>query len=564
MEMTMRFSAFALLLAGLPAAFAAPPVPARQPVYVEIFSRIDDHLNLEMTEDKIRRAIAAAEALQARHPSSSPSITLEFTGAAADAVEARNRGTGLANAVREAALKGLIRIGYDGRSEPAPAQRPIPNFRFAKTPADRWLARQQPLEWFLTEYKDPLTGDPDPARSGGLKRVLEIFGKVEWISGVSTELGGDPEEVHLLRRMNITAMLAGLPEGSSVPARNLHGYGGSVLGISDSMSAVAGAAPEVFWQDGYLRLSDANGGAGRILQGSESPDTVKKVMDALDRSKPHVLRFQFAAADFYVKPDVLKNLPGGSSLRYAYENPKVPFLATTAWKAAPEREAAFQTQDALLRWFTEDFFSSNPGSRFVAPADLMVMAGADTGREISREALNAAIDSLLARWSMVKTHPPTYAAVGESTISLAETFQILAAALAERHRTGALPASNPIAAMHGPLDLTYEVGPGQGIVAVLNVLAASAALSPQLRQQGWSDVPHNAVPTWIEVGGQKLNAAQFLHLMALSYRAADPKAELPIELCNLHSEQGLAFPYTRRRTETGATWTLRPAVLHPR
>src|SRR5262249_54371571 len=158
-----------------------------------------------------------------------------------------------------------IEVGYDGSEEPTFVARPRPNFRFSKTPQQRWLARSEATEWFLTEYKQYLSGEPDPSRSGGLKKTQEIFGETASAAGVSRELGGDSEAAHEIRRSNKKALLPGFPEGASFPARNLHGYGGSIAAVSSMLSPGPDFAPEVFFQDNFLRASDTSGPGIKVV-----------------------------------------------------------------------------------------------------------------------------------------------------------------------------------------------------------------------------------------------------------------------------------------------------------
>ena len=69
--------AWGILPAHLPAAdFTAP----HQPVYVFLASHITDHVNLAMTEDRLRRTLPVLERLRTEHPEFKISETCLFTG----------------------------------------------------------------------------------------------------------------------------------------------------------------------------------------------------------------------------------------------------------------------------------------------------------------------------------------------------------------------------------------------------------------------------------------------------------------------------------------------------
>jgi hypothetical protein len=214
---------------GNQAAPAKAEQPAtKQPVYVLLFSTIDDPLNMEASEERLQRTLPLLERYRTQFARYRASCLYQFSGTFTDALVARNNANHLLDAVRSAARQGIIEIGYDGTEEPTFLTRPRPNFRRAKTGEQRWLARSEAAEWFLNEYKDPVTGEPDAERTGGLKRVREVFDDLRSIAGVSLEIGGDSETVHQIRRQAFDGIMPGLSETTAYPARLLQGYRGGV------------------------------------------------------------------------------------------------------------------------------------------------------------------------------------------------------------------------------------------------------------------------------------------------------------------------------------------------
>jgi len=533
---------------------------AKQPVYVYLYSRLDDHVNFNTTQERFRRELAMLDRYRNEHPESGISALLQFTGAASQMLVDFNRTAGMVDDVLSHVRKGVIEVGYDGSGEPTYFTWPRPNFRSAKTARDRWLARGEAADWFLTEYKAPITGEPDPNRPGGLKRTQEVFGEVASITGVVPwDLGGDTEIVHQIRRQNGNAIMAGFPESNTWPARNIHGYGGSVEGVSLLVSPGPDFAPEIFWQDNFLRSSNTSGPNVHVLSTHAGPDVVRKMLQGLDRSRIHVIRLELGNIEMYLKPDFNKGLL--DPVRFAYDNPKSMVLPPDAVRPQEEIEAAYRREEDVMRWLVSDFFPANAGSRFISSADLRRMAKTMVGTAIPRETLAKAAASLLADWKLTANHPPDFGRADGEYFSLADMFQMLATALAEFNRTGSLPRSVDLVPVYGPEDFDQNQGPSQGAVTVASVAKACARFSAILNNDTWKPFPDNIVPARIMVDGINLNAAQFLHLMAEAFSAPSSERKLNVTTCQMSHEPALEYPRTRQLSEEGAMWTIKPARL---
>src|SRR5216684_2456453 len=171
--------AIALLGGGLCRARA----PEGQPIYLYLLSRYTDQFNIEMTEDRLRRTLPMLERQQKLHESGFTAILL-FSGAVSEALEDRNRKTGIKDFVLDYARRGVVELGYDGTDEPTYHRRSLPDLFTPKTPEERWFGRVQAAGKFLTEARD-LMGNLRPGRSGGLKKMQEVFGEAACITGVT-------------------------------------------------------------------------------------------------------------------------------------------------------------------------------------------------------------------------------------------------------------------------------------------------------------------------------------------------------------------------------------------
>ncbi|MCX6631476.1 MAG: hypothetical protein NTW28_28010 [Candidatus Solibacter sp.] len=535
-------------------------IAAKQPVYVYLYCRLDDQFNTAITQERFKREVALIERYRKEHPKYGMAALLQFTGASSQSFADFNRAAGLVDTVLDGVRRGVLEAGYDGSGEPAYFMWPRPNFRNAKTLRDRWLARGEAAGWFLTEYKDQLTGEADSGGSGGLKKTQEIFGEVASITGVTPwELGGDTEIVHQVRRHNQNAIMAGLPESSVWPAKNIHGYGGGVAGIGSLVSPEPDFAPEIFWQDGFLRSSNTSGPKVHLLSAHAGPAALKKVLEGLDRSRVHVIRVELANIEMYLKPDFNKGVL--DPIRFAYDNPKLVTLPPGTTRAKDEIDAAYGREEELMRWLVSDFFSANPGSRFISSSNLKGMAKTSVGSDVPRETLAKAVASLLAEWKITGNHPPSFGLADGEYFSLADMFQMLATSLAELDRKGSLPASVRLNPVYGPVDFDQDQGPSQGAVTVVSIARACAQLVQPLNNTAWKPFPDNFVPSRVVVDGTDLNAAQFLYLMAEAFSAPSPQNKLNVRTCQMSHGPALVFPVTRKLSEIGAMWTIKPARL---
>jgi len=560
MTQIVRFTTLCLfaLLGSAVSLAADSPAAQRQPVFVYLYTRLDDHINWEYSEDRFKRILPLLERLEQAKPATKPSCLLLVSGASTEMFAQRDQATHILSSIKDATRRGLVEVGYDGENEPTHLVRPLPNFRNAKTPDDRWLARGEAFGWFLNEYKDRLRGDPDPSRPGGLKYTQQVFGEAATVFGVVTmELGSDAEAAHQIRQLNQTAILPGIPENDTWPARNLDGFGGSAQTFSELMSPQPDAAPEMYYLANYLRLSNMSRYGVRTVVASGGPEAFQALLKTLDRSKPHVIRVHLGNPLDYVKPDFNRGVI--NPLRWAYENPKRQRVMEASRLTPAETGAAYAKEAALLDWLANDFMSANPGSRFVSAADLKRMAQTATGTGISLNTLRDANKHLLSAWGTA-TNPPDFASAGGQYFSLADMFYLLSNALAGVQSSGQPPATIPLQFVYGPDQTPDVMGNAVGPVARREVVRIASDLAKRLNDTSWKPLPANRIPGLITVGNLKLNTTQFLRLMSEALDApAD--AQLKTGIYWIFSPAMDVFPRSRARWEEGDMWTSKPAPL---
>lgn len=539
---------------------------AREPVQIYLTASITDHINLDITEDRIRRVLGMLDKYRNEHPEAHIMATILFSGAVSEALADRNPRTHIVDFVKDFAKRGLIEIGYDGTDEPTYKARPIVEFK-TEAPEDRWRARAAAAEKFLTEWRDPVTGAVQPDRVGGLKKMQDVFGGAAAVTGITLgvptlanvmpDLGSDVEAVHQLRRYNSEAVLFGLPDEN--PLHSV-AYRGWTEAFGKDLSPYPITPPELFWQDGVLRTSESIGRDNQLFLANMGAAAFSYVIKMLDRNKVRVIHIELGNERNYLT----KKFRGEyvyPPTKYAYAHPDHPQLPAEAFLEKDKVDAAFATEDELLDWLADDFIPDHPGSRFLSNASLKRMTPRESGYDLRMNALRSAVSKMLNDWGD-RTTPPKYLLVNEfDFLSLAQTFQVLADALAEQSRTGKLPEAVRVAEVHGPLEIISDVDPVLGEVSTVDLAKSASGLVANLHDNTWQPVPSNVVPTRVKVDGLDLNPAQFLRLMAEALLTQSPDAKLKAKPCGMFATQDFLGMRTRAARDMGVVWTYKPAVL---
>jgi hypothetical protein len=179
---------------------------------------------------------------------------------------------------------------------------------------------------------------------------------------------------------------------------------------------------------------------------------------------------------------------------------------------------------------------------------------------VRTDELQAALKSKLAELGNDNFLPPFFK-VGSRYLSLAETFQVLTDALAEMSRTGKLPETVRVDRIYGPLGLAQGHGPNIGDVKVASIAKICADMDARLHDDTGYPMPKNTIPPIFTVDGIRMNAAQFLRLMAQAMVDPSPEATLHVRMVYMLTNTAQIFPKARNMADVGATWTFKPAPL---
>ncbi len=537
-----------------------PPSGGPAPVYILLQATIDDVINRPASIDRLPRMLQMMQKLQTDAAAYHPVCLLQFNGVVADALAVENYGNHLVDNVKEQVRRGLVEVGYDGTEEPTFVARPRPNLRGADTPEKRWLARLQATQWFLTEWKNVLTGEPDPSKAGGLKRVLDVFGSVEFARGATFEPWYAGDLVHALEALGLQPALPGFLEPSAYPARNLNGYRGGAPMNGEALAADERSAPEVFWLDSALRLSDYGAVGAGVFDAYEGPEPLAKMIDGLDRSRLHVVQIRLGHPAVYVKPGFgARNYQ--TPLEFAYDNPRAPNVPAAALRSPEERAGMYAQEQAVLDWLVGTFFPANAGSRFVSVQQLRAQAESGLSEPVTRAELSEAAAALAKQTEAANGQLPPFVRAGTRYFSLADMFGLLTTALADAKTPGSWPASSQKVRLFGPMEIA-EAKQGTGPrLSIPSLIRQCAALRDSLTPGAWTPVPRNAVPSYVTVDDVRLTAGQFLRAIAEAYAARPGTPDVAAKWTSGTSLFGERFPPTMAASDKGDVWTAKPASI---
>jgi len=545
---------------------AAAPAEGTQPLYIYLKADFSDHINLDMTEERLRRILPMVERYRTAHPDTAITATFLFSGAVSDALLERNKQTHILDFVQDFVHRGVIEAGYDGSAEPTYAKRPLVELRKAHTAEERWQARADTAEKFLTEARDPLTGAPETGKDGGLKRMQEVFGEAVYIAGTTLygadpmvktipEVGTDTETVQQLRRYNSKAIMAGLTDGSLLETVRYRTWAGA---FSKEMSPVPAAPPELYWQDNLLRFSESTGTENRMLRASAGAEALKTALAKIDRSRIRLVQVDLGSDRDYLIPK-FSHGEYYPPVRYAYNHPDRPKLPAEALRPATDVDKAYANADAALKWLTEELLRSDSAVHFVSTARLKAMVEPATDFSVPVKALRAATQQMLVAWGD-KPAPPKFLPVEDHYLSRAEMFQAMADALAVLDHSRKLPKSVRVVPVVAPIEVVRgQMGSGE--VSASSVAHACATFAARLHDQTGTPVPHNVIPTQVTIAGIDVTPAQFLRLMTEALVAPSPKTKLQIKKMDMFSGLDELYYKTRVIRDMGGLWTRKPAVL---
>lgn len=524
----------------------------KQPVFFFLHTSISDYVNTQISLDRLNRLLTKLDKYSSGHEQEYVSATVLFSGEFS-----REAPNPVRTQVMKYVDRRLIETGYDGSDEPTYTSRFVPDTAGARSWRERWQMESDSAGHFLTMARDPLYGEPEPDKAGGLKAEQETFGPAALVTGYRRQQpGADSQFVHQIQRLNRHAMLWGVPPANKA-LYHVAGFGGAGRLFGGMMSPEPDAPPELFWQDYRLRTSDSSDGVAPVFA-YEGVEPLQKILGKLDRSRIHIIHIQVADERSYLQPDFLKP-EVYPPLHYAFDHPEHQLLPKEALRSGAEIEAASARESALLDYLVNDFIPKNQGSRFVTPTAVEAMTPPAAGYSVTTADFKDASAEYLKQWAL-NLPPPTYMVVKGRYLALSDIFVLALRSIAltkMRHKEPDFVGNTEV---FGPVEATLEHGPNVGSVSKEAVEEVCAKMYPQFEDRPWQASPENFIPTWVEVGGQRVNASQFLHLM-LETVAGDASPEIPLKMRSFLSAAGVGFPSVLSWRYMGESWTLKPAPL---
>ena len=540
---------------------------ARMPVLVFLRMSADDAINIEMTENRIRRTLQLLEALKAQYPSGDVKATIYVNGAVSEVLLQRNAQTGVRDLLLAAAKKGLIEIGYDGTNEPRSSDEPLVDYRSVHTPMEGHLARQAVAAHVLTDGRDPVSGKFIADADGGLKRTQQVFGKVASIWGAAVQLrdiaygaqpdlGSDAEVVQQLRLLNGDATLPGVLE--DVPHLDFY-YDDWIPVFSKNLTTSADTSPDIYWQENRLRISERSDKPSKVVEATDGVGALKDYLEKLDRSKIRLVQIQIGNDKGFLQRAYQSYLIYPPR-NYAMKHPQAPKLPADAFAKEADVAAYFAKQQEAIGYLLGEFVPKNQNSRLVASGDLLKMTAPCAGYRLPSAGLRHTLADLDKSWRE-GTVLPKYVRVDDHYLSLAQTFQVVADALVERKRTGKLPDSVEVLSVYGPIDMPAGSGAAKGEVSANDVILAAVYIVPAFYENVWSAPTRNAVPGQVQVGKVTVNAAQYLRLMISAFLSDDTATTLTIAPSEMIWGPEAVGIRARPVEQMGTIWTIKPAPL---
>ena len=553
------------------------------PVYVYLFAHYEDHINLELSEWRIKEVMRILSEAQRAHPKLVAAVG-EFYGADSEIFQQRNKESGIVGLIRRCMSEGWYDVGYHGAHEPTYAT----TSQAVRSMAGKsWQEIYTATRALYTAYRDLKTGELNPplpqrgrgdggegaSRKGGVARMQEVFDFATVLSGVADVM--NPPGMLALNDLTGCRVHFGFTDHG--PAMFNRDYVPAVLEIREAVSPTPETSPDVFWFMGSLVTSShpVSQEVG-VISSELPPNVVAAKLQRLDRTRvavPHVIygaKFIYARASptEYAYGGLERIPPNARAIRQSRGDdfrlpPELIF-------SEAERNAKIENFRQNLDWLLTRYFPANPGSRFVGNRLLVNLTVPYAGESVTLAELDRAVESLLRGWT---DRPPNFVSTGKRYLTLAQTFKLLAIALKaaqERHGVRSLPTTLQTDMTYGPIGVWSEVvHADEADVDAQAVIAAAARINfGAEREQGSSEPPSNRVPLNVTAGGKTMHAAQFLRLIGEAYqslRAGKTPGVLRVRPSNILPPMALPWQRAHRAyADTPAAygylqlWTVKP------
>ena len=480
------------------------------PVYVYLFAHFEDHINIELSEWRIKRVMKTLTDARTDYPDLVAAVG-EFYGADSEVFKERKGESGTVGLIRGAVGGGWYDVGYHGAHEPTYATTQAATQSMV---GKSWSEVYQTTRTFYTAHRDFRTGEPDPTRGGGIRLMADVFGQPTVISGASGMT--NPPGMLALSDLSGCRVFFGFTDHG--PALGSRDYVPGVLQIRQIISPSPETSPDLFWYMGCLITSSHPVSQQVGVIGSElPPQVVKSKFENINRTRVAVPHMMYGTKFVYVKV---------SPTRHAYQAYAAnPEAGLEVGRLPPELLLPENQRLQKLRhiaknvtWLLEEYFPTNPGSRFVGNRALLDMTEPYAGRTVSGSNLDEAAAFQLSEWT---DSPPSFVPAGDGYLSLAQLFKLLAVALKQYAISDPLPDALAAAMVYGPIGTWDEIvhAPEQEVSRDAVIGAATALEFGPEHPVASPQPPANRVPVNVSVGEVEMQAAQFLRLMAEAYRA---------------------------------------------
>ena len=364
-------------------------------------------------------------------------------------------------------------------------------------------------------WRDLLTGEYAKGEDGGIKLWKKIVGGDPWMCGRPCHAALLAAELQFAQ----PRMAAGFKDNCGLPSNE--GWWMGVLGRPDG----------IFVKPSDLKRYALTG------KGVNPIETYEKQAALPRRGKPLFINLGMHLHDFYLQR-------GWADPTYIRGNPGERGLQPGEQLSAEDTDRIFALYERCLSWAAE-----REDARITTLQDLLALAQDDRAKPVNQETADLVARELRDYFQRTED-VPLYINADTDYFTLTEAFQALCQALAHRANPNhALPATTRQSL--GPTKL-YQHGDMER-AGRQDVVAAAETVADALQQ---------GIPSVVTVGQERINAAQFLLLMAEAWLEPDAEA-LPVRAVSTVPRGWLVARRTARRdswlTNAGQLWGYKPA-----
>jgi len=540
---------------------AETPPTKPQPVFVQLFCHTEDHINVELSEERFFRILPLIEKCRKEYPQYNCTASFQFYGADSEVFAKHNVENQIVDFIKGFSERGVLELGYHAWHEPTYKNRPSYNVDPNASPEERWKFLADSAERFLTEHKHLFRGDPDPSRLGALKMTEKVFGPAQCVSGIGIQgTLMEPPITHVLDKLRPGCPVFGFGDHGPWGQKEYHRM---VARFTKTMSPQPNCARELFWTDNRLAICDTDGVQTFTTSNTRGPEAVRKLLENIDRSQVHFVHIGMGTKFTYKKPRQKGAM--GSPTRYAYAHPDNPKLPPEAVLSREEIEANYRKSEEILRYLVEDFFPKNPGSHFVSNADLLEMSQDRLPRKVSRAEVIPIARLLLnevVSEGDVKRLPP-YVFHKEHYYCLTELLQLFSEAVGAGEEFGKPPREIELTHVFGPIDSAEPVASAFSVSEKV-IRKVSHEFAERFAPGHWEVLPSNIVPGKVDLGeGKQCNGGEILLALA-TFCAKEPAkrdGRVEIQPCRLMPITAEIIPFPEYVSFPGVCWTYKPGVL---